>query len=369
MQQAEPAGPNLTARRLWKDKPMTKPQSLQASSKMAEEVREIPLAVQRLLREGGQDIRAAALAARALDPSFIATVARGSSDHAATYLKYAAELTLGLPVASIGPSVASIYGAQLKLAKALCISVSQSGQSPDIVEMARSARAGGAMTVAVTNNAQSRLAGVSDRTLNIHAGPELSVAATKTFVTSVVALLALVAEWEGNEDLRRAIAALPDVLEKAAAIDWPELSTALAGAGSLFTLGRGPAYAISGEAALKFKEVSQIHAESYSSAEVLHGPVSIVGSGFPVLAFAAGDAAEMAVVDVADEMAAKGASVFVTSGKARHATRLEFVRSAHPLTDPLALIVSFYASVERFARTSGIDPDVPRHLKKVTETT
>ena len=338
-------------------------------SQMAAEVHEIPIAVARLLRDERPAIRAAAAAAAALDPMVVATVARGSSDHAATYLKYAAELMLGLPVASIGPSVASIYGAQLKLGRALCLSVSQSGQSPDIVEMARSARTGGALTIAVTNNADSPLAQVSERTLNIHAGPELSVAATKTFVTSVVALLSLVAEWKGDKDLLSAIDALPDTLAKAALIDWPELREALQGATSLYTLGRGPAYAVSGEAALKFKEISQIHAESYSSAEVLHGPISIIGAGFPVLAFAAADAAEDAVVGIADQISGKGARVFVTSDGAQTATRLGFVRTAHPLTDPLALIVSFYAMVERFARDAGIDPDKPRHLRKVTETT
>lgn len=338
-------------------------------SQMAAEVAQIPGAVARLLTDEAGALRAAAEAAIRLDPVVIATVARGSSDHAATYLKYAAELNLGLPVASIGPSVASIYGAQLKLARALCISVSQSGQSPDIVEMARSARAGGALTIAVTNNAGSPLAEVSERTLNIHAGPELSVAATKTFVTSVVALLALVAEWKGDAELKTAIRSLPEALDKAASIDWPDLRAALKGANSLYTLGRGPAYAVAGEAALKFKEISQIHAESYSSAEVLHGPVSIVGAGFPVLAFAAKDAAEATVVDIADQIAAKGARVFVTSDKAQGARSLPAVRTGHPLTDPLALIVSFYAMVERFARESGIDPDKPRHLRKVTQTT
>ena len=159
------------------------------------------------------------------------------------------------------------------------------------------------------------------------------------------------------------------MLDQAARTDWPELRAALKGTSSLYTLGRGPAYAISGEAALKLKEVTQIHAESYSSAEVLHGPVSIVGAGFPVLAFAAHDAAEAAVVGIADQIAAKGARVFVTSDNAQTAARLPAIRSGHPLTDPLALIVSFYAMVERFARESGIDPDKPRHLRKVTETT
>lgn len=338
------------------------------TSRMAAEVAEIPDAVARLLDGGRADILAAAEAARALDPALIATVARGSSDQAESYLKYAAELTLGLPVASIGPSVASIYGAKLKLAHAVCIAVSQSGASPDIVEMARSAGAGGALTLAVTNDRTSRLAQVSARTIDIHAGPELSVAATKTFVTSVVALLALVAHWAEDRALEHALDALPDQLARAASVDWAELRAALKGAASLYTLGRGPAYAISGEAALKFKEISQIHAENYSSAEVLHGPVSIVGAGFPVLAFAARDAAEGAVVDIADQLAAKGAQVFVTSAKARAARTLPIVATGHPLTDPLALIVSFYAMVERFAREAGIDPDQPRHLRKVTQT-
>lgn len=338
------------------------------TSRMSAEVQEIPQAVARLLSEGADAIRAAAGDARARDPLFIATVARGSSDHACTYLKYAAELTLGLPVASIGPSVASIYGARLRMDRGLCLCVSQSGQSPDIVEMAGSARAGGALTLALTNHPQSPLAAACDRTLAIRAGAELSVAATKTFVTSAVAGLALIAEWSGDAALRAAIARLPDTLAEAAATDWAGLREALAGASTLFTLGRGPAFAISNEAALKFKETCRLHAESYSSAEVLHGPVAIVEPGFTVLAFAAADAAEAGVAAIADQLARKGADVFVTSDRAKSATALPAVRTGHPLTDPLALIVTFYAMVERLARARGIDPDAPRHLRKVTET-
>ncbi|MCB2110564.1 MAG: SIS domain-containing protein [Defluviimonas sp.] len=340
----------------------------ETESLMRREIAEIPAAAARLLDASGADIRAAAAAARSLDPAYIATVARGSSDQACTFLKYAAELTLGLPVASLGPSVASIYRAPLRLAGALAITVSQSGRSPDIVEMARAARAGGAMTLAVTNDAGSPLALACDRTLDIQAGPELSVAATKTFVTSALAGLALVAEWKDDRDLRAAIAALPGHLERATRADWGALAELSGRARSLYTLGRGPSFAMSGEAALKFKETCQIHGENYSSAEVLHGPVSIVGPDFPVLAFAVPDAAESAVVEVADALAAKGAAVFVTSARASAATELPAVRTGHPLTDPLALVVSFYAMVERVARARGIDPDRPRHLSKVTAT-
>lgn len=339
-----------------------------AQTQMRREVLEIPDAVDRLLTHGAEAVVDAAAKLRAADPAYIATVARGSSDHVATYLKYASELLLGVPVASIGPSVASIYNAPLKLSGAGVISVSQSGKSPDIVALADAAQSAGALTFAITNDAGSPLARASGATLDICAGPELSVAATKTFVTSAVAGLMLLAHWAEDSDLIKAIHALPEQLSNAAQIDWPEMCKAIGARQSLFTLGRGPSWAMSNEAALKFKETCQLHAESYSSAEVLHGPVSIVEAGFPVLALASGDASEAALVDVADQIAAKGASVYITSGKAQSALRLDHVRTAHPLTDPIALIVSFYAMVDRVAAERGINPDAPRHLKKVTET-
>lgn len=337
-------------------------------TKMRAEVLEIPAAVDRLLTNGVDAIKAAAAAAREADPCFAVTVARGSSDHVCSFLKYALELELGLPVASIGPSVASIYNAQLKLAKSVTLSVSQSGQSPDIVAMTRSATQSGALSIAFTNDPSSPLADVASQTINIHAGPELSVAATKTFVTSAVAGLMLLAEWKGDDSLRGALRALPGDLERAVQFDWPELSEAIGPAKSLFTLGRGPSWAVSNETALKFKETSQIHAESYSSAEVLHGPVSIVDTGFPILCFATGDAAENSLVEVADQLADKGARVFITSKVAKKAQQLPHVRTAHPMTDPIALIASSYAMIERVAADRGINPDTPRHLRKVTET-
>jgi glucosamine--fructose-6-phosphate aminotransferase (isomerizing) len=335
---------------------------------MRREIAEIPEAAARLLAHGRGEVAEAAAAIRAMDLAVILTVARGSSDHACTYLKYVSELLLGLPVASVGPSVASIYGAKLRLGGALCLSVSQSGQSPDIVEMTRAARTGGALTVALTNDPASRLGAVAERVIDICAGPERSVAATKTFVTSALAGLWLLAEVRGDPALLSAIHALPEALDRARGTDWSPLAQAL-GQGSIYTLGRGPSWAMSNEAALKFKEVCQIHAESYSSAEVLHGPVSIVERGFPVLAFAAADAAEGALAEVADALAAKGAAVFATTPAVRSAVALPVVRTGHPLTDPLALIVSFYAMIEGLAVARGLNPDVPRHLKKVTETT
>lgn len=338
------------------------------TSHMAAEVAEIPQALARMLSGSAPAIRAAAAALRALDPSILLTVARGSSDHAATYLKYAVELTAGVPVASVGPSVASVYRRPLRLAGAACIGISQSGQSPDIVEMMRAAGVGGALTVAVTNFADSPMAGVSAHCLPLGAGVEQSVAATKTFVCSVVAGLALLAEWQEDAALRAAVAALPEACEAALHLDWEPLSARLSRASQAYVLGRGTAFAIACEAALKLKETCGLHAEAYSAAEVLHGPSAIVRAGFPVLALAVEDAAQPGVIQTAERLAAQGADVFLTGAQAAGAVSLPAVGSLHPLVAPVVQAVAFYAFVERLARRRGFDPDAPPHLRKVTET-
>jgi glucosamine--fructose-6-phosphate aminotransferase (isomerizing) len=335
---------------------------------MRREIEEIPQAVARLLDRSGEALSDAGRAIRERNPNFLLSVARGSSDHAATFLKYAVELTAGLAVASVGPSVASIYGARLRVDGSACLAISQSGKSPDIVAMVEAAKAGGALTIALTNTAGSPLARASDHAIDILAGPELSVAATKSFVNSAVAGLALMAHCTDDATLLSALARLPGQLEQAIACDWMSMVDALAGDPSLFVLGRGPSVAIAREVALKFKETCSVHAEAYSAAEVMHGPLALVGPGFPVLALAARDASEASVAEACDALAAKGAATFVTSDRAKLAARLPHVATGHPLTDPLALVVSFYAFIEAFARHRGLDPDAPRNLRKVTET-
>ncbi|MCP8882539.1 SIS domain-containing protein [Devosia sp. XJ19-1] len=335
---------------------------------MRQEVDQIPQVVAGFLKAAAPTLDDAAARLRALDPALVVTVARGSSDHASAYLKYAIELTLGIPVASVGPSIASIYGRDLKLGKAAAIAISQSGKSPDIVGMAQSARRSGATTIAITNTTGSPLAEASDFTIDLHAGPEKSVAATKTYVTSVVAGLALLARWSGDAEMTRAVEALPESLAQAVACDWSEMIGALDGHDALYVLGRGPGVAIANEAALKFKETCNIQAESYSAAEVMHGPVAIVTPGYPVLGLAARDAAEASVADMAHKLAGQGAMAFLTSDRPGAAKPLPFAATGHPITDPLALIVSFYGFVEALSRHRGLNPDVPPALKKVTET-
>ena len=335
---------------------------------MMREISEIPDATARLLDVSQKALAEAGRDIRARNPAFLVTVARGSSDHVASFMKYAVELTAGIPVASVGPSVASIYGAKLRLAGSACLAISQSGKSPDIVAMAEEAKRGGALTVALTNTADSPLAHASDHAIDIAAGIEKSVAATKTFVNSAVAGLALLAHCTDDKTLLAALAELPGHFRKAIACDWMQLAGALEGDSSLFILGRGPSFAIASEAALKFKETCGMHAEAYSAAEVMHGPLALVTTGFPVLALAARDRSEPSMVETAEALKAKQAAVFITSDKAGKAVRLSFAATGHPITDPLALIVSFYAFVEAFARHRGLNPDEPRNLKKVTET-
>ncbi len=306
---------------------------------------------------------------RVLDPRLIVTVARGSSDHAATYLKYLSELAAGVPVASVGPSVASIYRRSLRLDGAACIGISQSGASPDIVELMRSAGAGGALTLAITNHAESAMAQVADYTLSLRAGPETSVAATKTFVNSVLAGLALIAEWQQDDALRAAVADLPQAFSKALACDWTPLAERMVRAQSLYIIGRGPGFAIANEMALKCKETSGLHAEAYSAAEVLHGPAAIVQDRFPVLALGVDDAALPQVRATAARLAGQGADVFLTAPDAAlGVTCLPSVAGLHPLVAPLVLIVTFYGFIETLARRRGFNPDMPPHLRKVTQT-
>jgi glucosamine--fructose-6-phosphate aminotransferase (isomerizing) len=335
---------------------------------MRTEIEEVPDATRRLLDASSAQLAEAGERLRKLQPVMVATIARGSSDHAAAFLKYSIELVAGVPVASIGPSIMSIYGRELQLGGCAAISISQSGKSPDIVAMAQSARRNGGLVLALTNTKDSPLATSADISIDLVAGKEQSVAATKSFVSSVVAGLSILGHWVEDEKLLASLQALPAVFERAVTADWTPLLAALKGRNSLYVLGRGPALAIAQEAALKFKETCGIHAEAYSAAEVLHGPARIVEAGFPVLALAARDASEAGVAEIADRLARQGATAFATTDRVALANRLPFAETGHPITDALALIVSFYGFVEMLSRHRGFDPDNPPHLKKITET-
>lgn len=339
-----------------------------ASTHMRREILEIPEVISRFLTNSADEIAEAAKDIRAKDPALFITIARGSSDHAATFLKYAIELTSRVPVASLGPSVASIYQVNLNLENAVSLSISQSGASPDIIAATQMVHDNGALTMALTNQTSSALGDITDHSVNIEAGPELSVAATKTFVSSIVGGLALLAEWKEDVALKNALKAFPEHAQKAMDCTWDSLGKALEPDGSLFVLGRGPSWAIANEVALKLKETCSIHAEAYSAAEVMHGPMALVENGFPVLTLSARDAALQTSIEAADRLAGEGAVSFITANGASNSQKIDFVATGHPLTDALCLIIPFYIFVESHARALGMNPDQPPLLRKVTQT-
>jgi glucosamine--fructose-6-phosphate aminotransferase (isomerizing) len=304
---------------------------------------------------------------RAAPPRVVATLARGSSDHAATFAKYLIETRLGIPTASAAPSVASLYGAQARAESLLCIAISQSGRSPDLLAGIEAAKQGGAVTLALVNETDSPLAGLVDHVLPLQAGPERSVAATKSFIGSLSALLALVATWSGDAELENALAGAPEGLAQAWQADWSALVAGLVDVRGLYVVGRGLGLGIAQEAALKLKEVCRLHAEPFSAAEVRHGPFALVGPDFPLLVFRQGDETEESVDALVRDAAGHGAPLFVTGVAPPPAVVLP-AKEAHPAIEPMLRIQSFYRAAAALSVARGLDPDRPPHLSKVTET-
>ncbi len=339
-------------------------------SQLQLEIAEAPAVVTRQLTANAPAMTALCTRLRERPPPFVATSARGSSSHAATFAKYLIEGHLGLVTAPLAPSITSIYRQRVNLDGALFITISQSGSSPDLVEQAAAAGAGGALTVAVVNHPDSPLAKSCDVVLPLQAGVESSVAATKSFIASLTAVAHLVATWSGDQALAAALPQLADRLHHVPALDWSPVEDALAGAASMYTIGRGPGLAVAREAALKLKEVCAIHAEPHSAAEIMHGPVTLVGPGYPILAFAPPDAAHASVTQLAADLVAKGAVVLTASqDPAAPGIRLPTVPALHPALDAVPMLQSFYGCLIGLARRRGIDADHPRHLQKVTRTT
>ncbi len=300
-------------------------------------------------------------------PQAVVTLGRGSSDHAATYAKYMIETRVGVLTASAAPSTSSIYAKPTGLAGALYLAISQSGKSPDLLASVAAAKAEGAFTVALVNKADSPLAALVDEVIPLHAGPELSVAATKSYIAALAAIAQLVAAWSGDASLTEALADLPAALAEAWALDWTGAIAKLTGATNLYVLGRGVGFGVAQEAALKFKETCGLHAEAFSAAEVLHGPMALVKAGFPVLVFGQDDETLASVEAMAASLAERGADVMLAATGASGPGALP-VLSAHPVLQPILMVQSFYRLANALSVARGYNPDEPPHLNKVTET-
>ena len=335
---------------------------------MLQETREAPQIIARQLRENAALSEALAARLRERRPSYAVTVARGSSDHACTVLKYALETHLALPVASLGPSVHTLYGAQLNLSSALIIAVSQSGASPDVVETVRMARESGATTVALVNVLDSDLAREAEFVLPLRCGDERAVAATKSYLASLTALLPVIANLSGDQALATALPRLPEVLERTLELegDARELASRYRFASNLLVLARGLHFGVAQEAALKLKETCGIHAEAYSAAEFSHGPKRLLAEGIPILGFRSTDAAADATTHAYAELSQDGADLRTLGPAAGNSLTTPDTR--HGLTNPVASALAFYLFAAHLALHRGLNPDSPPMLHKVTRT-
>ena len=353
---------------------MTRPQAPAKSARLTPEATRMFLeagqasqVVASQLGANAARVEAIAQRLRAHPPRAVVTCARGSSDHAATFAKYLIETRTGVLTSSAGLSVSSVYAAPQNMDGVLYLAISQSGKSPDLLASVRAAKEAGAFTIALVNDTASPLAELVDEVLPLHAGPELSVAATKSYIAALSAIVQLVAVWTGDEDLANGLSALPAGLAEAWTQDWTPAVERLKLARNLYVLGRGVGFGVAQEAALKFKETCGLHAEAFSAAEVLHGPMALVKTGFPVLVFAQNDESRDSVDEMAASLTARDADVLLVGAGELGAGALPAL-AAHPVIEPILMIQSFYRMANALSVARGYDPDSPPHLNKVTET-
>ena len=334
---------------------------------MFREAAQAPAAVREQLQANAARVARLAARLRHAPPRAVVTCARGSSDHAATFARYLIETRLALLTSSAAPSVSSVYEARPDLSGALVLAISQSGASPDLLAAVSGARAAGAHVVALVNAQDSPLAQLADDLIPLCAGVERSVAATKSYIASLAAIVHLVADWARDAQLAAALQQAPEQLERAWQLDWSAAVTHLAPANNLYVVGRGLGLAIAQEAALKLKETCGLHAEAVSAAELRHGPMALVRTGFPLLIFSQNDESRTGVAQLASELATQGADVLLAGALAPGATLLP-TEGAHPVIEPLLFAQSFYRMANALSLARGGDPDRPPHLHKVTET-
>lgn len=305
---------------------------------------------------------------RANDPYSIVSIARGSSDHAAQYLNYLAMAKLGKLPTSLSMSILTLYKTELDISKSIGIAISQSGQSPDVVNPLGYFTERGRGSIALVNDINSPLAKTAKCAVPLHAGPEKSVAATKSFIASLSASAHLIASWKKDRDLLEGLEHLPDDLYKAQQCDWTPAIETLKGSKRIMVVGRGFGLSMALEAALKFKETCSIQAEAFSAAEIKHGPQALIENGYPLIVFANRGPALHSMLDLAEDMRARGAKVILAAPSFVKEKDL-LIHSAH--SDDLDILMaaqSFYLMIEELSRSLGLNPDEPKHLSKVTKT-
>jgi glucosamine--fructose-6-phosphate aminotransferase (isomerizing) len=367
-----------------------------AGVSLRDEILEQPDAARRQLSSSAAELEALAARLREVPVDSVVIAARGTSDHAAIYAQYLLGAVDRLAVALATPSLVSLYGVEPQLERSLVIGISQSGASPDVVGVVEAARRQGAATMAITNEPASALGSTAEFVIDLAAGPEEAIAATKTYTTALLAIarLAIALGPRGDSDGASDGAStasfdpmtLAALLERvpswiAAALDVEpavrtlavELAAAPGAIDRCVIVGRGFEYATAREWALKLKELARVFADPYSAADFLHGPIAIVQAGIPVLVLAPEGAAAAGQIDLLRELRARGIDTVVVSDNAetRDLGRWSIALPAG-IPEPLRPIVSIVPA-QLFAYhltvARGLDPDEPRYLSKVTRTT
>lgn len=338
---------------------------------MAKEIAEQPEVLARILDSGVSGIRTAASDIAAAKPRFVLLAARGTSDHAALYGKYLIETLLGWPAGLASPSTMTAYGARPDMRDVLFVGVSQSGGSPDLVESLRTARECGALTLAVTNAPASPLAAEAQLHIDVLAGPEKAVAATKSYTAELLALYLLIDALRGGDG--SATSGLVEAAQHAVADVEPvrAASKRFAGVERLVVTGRGYAYPTAREAALKLMETSYVAAQAFSGADLLHGPMAMLQEGSAVIAVAPGGVGGTALAPVLDRLVELGTNLAVVGNTLEANENIAHIPLPTGLAEevsPIVEIIPLQILARELAVARGYDPDAPRGLRKVTET-
>jgi glucosamine--fructose-6-phosphate aminotransferase (isomerizing) len=370
-----------------------------ASVSLHDEILEQPDAARRQLAANDEALTSLAARIREQPVDNVVIAARGTSDHAAIYAQYLLGAINRLPVGLATPSLVSLYRVEPRFERALVVGISQSGASPDVVGVVEAARRQGAATLAITNDTTSELAETAEVTLDLAAGPERAVAATKTYTTSLIAIarvaLALASDGrpgdasgrpEADEpfefdpkSLSVALASLPDAMQAALSVEPEverlarELAAREGGLDRCVIVGRGFEYATAREWALKLKELARVFADPYSAADFLHGPIALVQPGIPALVLAPGGAAAAGLMDLLGDLRERGIDTVVASDVVETRTLGRWaVEIPAGVPEPLRPIVSIVPAqlfAYHLTLARGFDPDEPRYLSKVTRTT
>lgn len=341
---------------------------------MSGEMAEQPAVLRRILDEGAPAIREVAERIAARHPRFVLLTARGTSDNAALYAKYLLEIRLGRPCGLTSMSTTTAYRAEQDLTDCLVVAVSQSGGSPDLVASTRAAREAGAVTLAVTNNPGSPLAAAAEFHIDVLAGEEKALPATKTYTAELLALYLLVEGLRGGDGGTEATKALPDLAESILARreEVRQLAARYRFAERMVITSRGYGYPTAKEAALKLMETSYIPALSYSGADLLHGPLAMVDNVSPVIAVVPDGKGGRALQPVLDRLRDRGADLVVIGPEQQVAdASAGFVLPTGDVPEelqPILEILPLQMLAYEVTIARGQDPDAPRALAKVTET-